>query len=425
MKKGIIAALACALFVAAVPLTAKAWSGDPIRGYDTQENATTLSNGNTYFEEHIIEDKEYYYKFNTGDKDGIQLVSLESVVMNNNASGTFTAQIKDRYGSIIQQRTVGGAGASYRSDAGGRALDILFPLSGLNKNEWYYVCLKANDGSKAQLEITNRLGVKFIPFLPADGFTMKYADGKLNFTWSNVQKANTYSALSSFDGFQIELFANNATKIKNVGNGGATSYAISVTDPDLLSLGYPANSVRIRLGCIQKYRSALEHTVTTTSCVYSNTVFNTEVVKKKASAAVSDLKYEITRVAGDGSGAVRVIGFNDNKNIKAVKIPASVNIKGTYYRVTEVYTKAFAGNKKITSVEIGENVNKICTKAFNGCSNLKKVTFKSGNVTTIGKAAFGGISKKATIYTPTTKVKKRYKKLLKKKIVSGVKYKVG
>ena len=424
MRKGIIAALACALFVAAAPLTAKAWTGDPIRGYDTMEQASVLDHGNTYYEEHIIEGRDYYYKFVTGDKDGVYLVSLESIVLDNTANGVFTAQIKDRYGSVIEQATVGGPGTVYRND-GGRAVDILFPLSGLAKNEPYFVCLNANDGSNAQLEITNRLGVRYIPFFAADGFTMKYADGNLNFSWSNVQKSNTYNSLSSFDGFQLELFGNNTTKIKNIGNGGATSYVLSCSDSDLVSLGYPAKSVRIRLGCLQNYRSMLEHTVTTTKCIYSNTVINTEVVKKKADTAVSSYKYKITKVAGDGSGTVKLLGFNGKKSAKNVKIPASVNVKGTYYRVTEIDEKAFAGNKKIASVEIGENVQKIGANAFNGCSALKKITFKSGNVSSIGKAAFGGINKKTTVYSPSSKVRKKYKKLLKKKIVGGVKYKLS
>ncbi|WP_026528217.1 leucine-rich repeat protein [Butyrivibrio sp. VCD2006] len=425
MKKGIIAALTCALFAVAVPMTAKAWTGDPIRGYDTQEQAAMLDFGNTYYEEHIIEGRDYYYKFNTSDKDGgVYLVSLESIVIDNSASGTFTAQVKDRYGSVIDQATVGGAGATYRND-GGRALDILFPLSGLPKNEPYFICLKADDGSNAQLEITNRLGVRYIPFFAAEGFTMKNANGNLNFSWNNVQRANTYNSLSSFDAFQIELYGNNTTKIKEAGNGGTTSYSLSVTDPDLLALGYPAKSVRVRLGCIQRYRSVLEHTVTTSKVIYSNTVINTEVVKKKTPTAISSYKYEITKVAGDGSGTVKLLGFGQKKNVKKVKIPASVNINGTYYRVTEIDTKAFAGNKTITTLEVGENVNKIGANAFNGCSSLKKITFKAGNVTSIGKTAFSGINKKTTIYTPTTKIRKKYKKLLKKKIVAGVKYKIS
>lgn len=426
MKKGIIAALACALFVTAVPLTAKAWTGTPIRGYDNQENATPLTNGEAYFEEAIIEDKGYYYKFNTGAQDGVSLVSLESVVENSTASGQFTAKILDRYGSVISQQTVGGAGAAYRNDAGGRALDIMFPLNGLAKNEWYYICLSANDGNaSASYPITNRLCVKFVSFLPAEGFTMKHEGNKLNFSWSNVQKANNYSTLSSFDGFCLELYADNVTKIKEIGNGGATSYSLSTTDPDLLSLGYPAKGVRIRLGCIQKYRSALEHTVTTTNCVYSNTVFVTEVVKKKTASAVSDLKYEITRVAGDGSGTVKLLGFTKtNNNIKNVKIGATVNIDGTTYKITEIDQKAFAGNKKIKTVEIGDNVTKIGTKAFDSCTSLKKITFRTRNLSSVGKNAFTNISKKTTVLSPDSKLRKKYKKLLKKKIVGGVKYKI-
>ena len=81
-------------------------------------------------------------------------------------------------------------------------------------------------------------------------------------------------------------------------------------------------------------------------------------------------------------------------------------MKGVTYKVTAVSDKAFKGNKKLTTVTIGSNVAKIGKEAFSSCKNLKKITVTAGKLKTIGKNAFKGINKKATIKTDKDKLTK-------------------
>lgn len=97
-----------------------------------------------------------------------------------------------------------------------------------------------------------------------------------------------------------------------------------------------------------------------------------------------------------------------------VTIPATIKIQGENYKVTTVAKNAFKNNKSITSVIIGKNVTKIEKNAFYGCKKLKKLTVKSTKIKSVGKNAFKGIHKKATIKVPKSKLSK-YKKLFKNK----------
>ncbi len=83
------------------------------------------------------------------------------------------------------------------------------------------------------------------------------------------------------------------------------------------------------------------------------------------------------------------------------------------YKVATITKDALKGNKKVTKVTIGANVNKIGSNAFNGCSNLKKIVIKSKKlkIKNVGKNVFKGINKKATVKVPTGKVK-LYKKII-------------
>jgi hypothetical protein len=94
-----------------------------------------------------------------------------------------------------------------------------------------------------------------------------------------------------------------------------------------------------------------------------------------------------------------------------VTIPATVSINGTSYKVTAIAKNAFAGCTKLKEVTIGKNVTTIGKNAFSGASKLKTITIKSKVLTKVGANALKGISSKATIKVPASKVK-AYKKLL-------------
>lgn len=103
-----------------------------------------------------------------------------------------------------------------------------------------------------------------------------------------------------------------------------------------------------------------------------------------------------------------------DKKAKSVVIPATVDVAGKQYAVTEIPAKAFANSKKLKAVTIGKNVKSIGAKAFYKCPALKKITVKSTVLKKVGKAALKGINSKATIKVPKKKLK-AYKKLFKGK----------
>ena len=91
----------------------------------------------------------------------------------------------------------------------------------------------------------------------------------------------------------------------------------------------------------------------------------------------------------------------------SVVIPAQITVSGCTYKVTAISAKAFSKNTVVRKVVIGKNINKIGKEAFYGCKNLKKIQVKSKKLSSknVGINAFKGISKKAKISVPKSKVK--------------------
>lgn len=144
----------------------------------------------------------------------------------------------------------------------------------------------------------------------------------------------------------------------------------------------------------------------------NNGTGNTTTVKVGKKATVSGSQYKVTAVKG-----TRTVQFTKGKkNAKSIVVPSTVKISGKNYKVTTIAKNAFKGNKKLTKVTIGKNVNKIGVSAFQNCSKLKSIVIKSTKLTAkkVGKNAFKGINKKATFKVPKSKVK-AYKKIVKAK----------
>ncbi|MCM1295286.1 MAG: leucine-rich repeat protein [Muribaculaceae bacterium] len=156
---------------------------------------------------------------------------------------------------------------------------------------------------------------------------------------------------------------------------------------------------------------------------------------------VSGVTYKVT-------GKNTVTYMKASSKATSIKVPATVKLGKTTYKVTAIGTNAFKGNKKLkkvtigtnvteigngafskctalTSVTIPKNVKKIGKQAFYGCKKLKSITIKTTKLksSNIGSNAFKGINAKAAIKVPKSK-KAAYKKLLKSKGVGkNVKYK--
>ena len=125
-------------------------------------------------------------------------------------------------------------------------------------------------------------------------------------------------------------------------------------------------------------------------------------------------KYMVTS-ASKKTPTIKYTGSSD-KTKKRVIIPKTVTIDGVEYKVTSIGKKAFRNNKSLKEVVIGKNITKIETKAFYGCKNLRRVTFKTTTLSkkSVGKNAFGKINNRASYLIPSEKLKK-YKRWLKKR----------
>ena len=149
---------------------------------------------------------------------------------------------------------------------------------------------------------------------------------------------------------------------------------------------------------------------------------NITPAKKGTTLIVSSKKLKVKVTSSSKKNPTVTITKFTDKKAKKLTIPATVKVKGVTYKVTAISDKAFKGNKKLTTVTIGSNVTKIGKEAFSGCKNLKKITVTAGKLKTIGKNAFKGINKKATITVKgTKKAKTALKKQLKKKSIGYVK----
>ncbi len=130
----------------------------------------------------------------------------------------------------------------------------------------------------------------------------------------------------------------------------------------------------------------------------------------------SDATYEVTDTVK------KEVTYNAPINGKAkdITIPETVVINGETYKITHIDENAFKGNKTVTTVTIGSNIQSIGKNAFKGCKRLKTIIIQSKklNMKKISKKAFKGISKKTVIKVPKKKLV-AYRKLLKKKGLSS------
>ncbi len=137
-------------------------------------------------------------------------------------------------------------------------------------------------------------------------------------------------------------------------------------------------------------------------------VVNT-VIYDSASKAL----YKVIK-ASDGKSAGEVEFKSADSMVKKMNIPESITVEGITYDVTAIGKNAFEGNSKMASVTIPSKVTKIGANAFLNCSKLKTIMVKSDVIKSVGKNALKGINKKAVIKVSKTKLKD-YRKLFKKK----------
>lgn len=135
---------------------------------------------------------------------------------------------------------------------------------------------------------------------------------------------------------------------------------------------------------------------------------------KGKTVKVGNYKFKITKHS-DKAKEAAFVGVVKKK--ETVKIPATFKYKGIRFKVTSIRAKALSGNKKVKRLVIGNNVKIIGQRAFYGCRNLKTIVFNGKQVTKIQKGAFLKIKANASVKVPKS-VKKKYRKLLNKKVIS-------
>lgn len=132
----------------------------------------------------------------------------------------------------------------------------------------------------------------------------------------------------------------------------------------------------------------------------------TITVKKGSSYKIGSYQYKVTSASTVQFHAVK------NKKIVKVKVPKEVGIGGKNFKVTAIGNNALKNNRKITSVEISNNIKNIGVSAFEGCVKLSKVTIGTGTAE-IGSSAFKNCRKLGNIIIKSTKLKKAGKNALK------------
>ncbi len=109
--------------------------------------------------------------------------------------------------------------------------------------------------------------------------------------------------------------------------------------------------------------------------------------------------YEVTKSHAINGTVAYVEPDIDAKG--AITVPAAVTVNGVTYKVTSIKSNAFKGNKKITKVTIGKNVETIGKNAFSGCTKLKTVSM-GANVKTISDKAFYNCTALTRIIIPSS-----------------------
>lgn len=190
------------------------------------------------------------------------------------------------------------------------------------------------------------------------------------------------------------------------------------------------------------------HTVTCSVCGETKTEkcsFDNGTVTKKPTAAASGIrtytctvcggKYTVSIPAAVTTGAKVTVGKGSakaqfkitstkkrtvsyfksyaGKSAKKAVVPNSVKLAdGKTYKVTSINAKAFNSMKKLASVSVGTNVNKISKYAFYKTPKMKTLTVKSKKLTS--KKSVAGSFKKSQVKNLTVKapksVKSKYKK---------------
>lgn len=136
----------------------------------------------------------------------------------------------------------------------------------------------------------------------------------------------------------------------------------------------------------------------------------------KKGKLITDSKGNRYKVTSSNVKKPTVTFYSPKATAKKVTMSQSVRIDGVRYYITAVRSRAFEGNKKVTSIRLGSKVNTIGDRAFRKCKKLEKLYIQSSKLKpeNIGERAFEDVPKDLKIYVPKSK-KDEYRKMLREK----------
>lgn len=100
------------------------------------------------------------------------------------------------------------------------------------------------------------------------------------------------------------------------------------------------------------------------------------------------------------------------KTPKTYRVYDTIRYQSKTYNVTQIASRAFYNQKRLTSLRISKHTQMIGKQAFYGCKKIKRFKLPA-KISNIDRKAFGKWKKKVKIYVPKKQYKK-YKKLFKK-----------
>lgn len=133
-------------------------------------------------------------------------------------------------------------------------------------------------------------------------------------------------------------------------------------------------------------------------------------LKKGQILTYKGLRYKVTNPAA-GKATVMVVGAS-SKSVKKVTVPSTVTLKGVKCKVTKIGQKAFKNYTNLQRITIGAYVSAIGQQAFYGDSKLTYISVKTKVLKNAYSKSLKGISPKAVIDVPNSKVR-AYKKVFK------------
>lgn len=136
----------------------------------------------------------------------------------------------------------------------------------------------------------------------------------------------------------------------------------------------------------------------------------------KKGKLITDSQGNCYKVTSSNMKKPTVTFYSPGAKVKKVVISERVRIGGIYYYVTAVRSRAFEGNRKVTSVQLGIKINKIGDRAFRNCRKLRELYIQCTKLKPddIGNRAFDNVCSGLRVSVPRSKLEE-YKKMLRDK----------